>query len=285
MSKRTDFVRKNSKNYLYVFIPSQDINQFPAAVRNKRSEQIRSLAYIAGNEDINDLVTEMNNQLLAEFGMSGLQMVVRLCQGYNVYGKAALGSTSETVEPVEVNPDTGFPITFVPNSIGTVGSDFKLDSDVNWNLHQDKPMTIEGYMDGQLATYTTIFDQETKTPIGLYSVDTGKQVSSYNTNTKKFENTPTTGKNTTNFWVWILEAMPFIISLLEWIGSLFGIKKSKDISALQSDGWYSPSTNGSTATGQASFLNSTTLALVIGGAVLYGLFSSDSKAKKGNKRK
>ncbi len=274
---RKEFIIKNSKNYLYIFIPAEDVHLFPSGIQRKRAEQIKSLAHIAGNTDINSLVTEMNNQLQSEFGLSGFQMVLRLCSGKNVYGNASVGSVPKLGSPVEIDPQTGF-----PTHIGIGASVY---DGPTGGINTTKPTTVVG-SDGHI--YSSTFDNETKLPIGVFDATEGTQVSSYDSLSNSYEYGVTTDQNQSNVWNWILEAMPWIISLIEWLGSLFGVKKSQEVSAIQSDGWYSPSSNDTSNTiTQAS---STLPMLLLGGLVIYGLYSSDSKAtppksKKTTKKK
>lgn len=250
---KSQFIRQNAGNFLYIFIRDDEVHLFNDAIRRKRLDQAKYLqqVIVSWGYTQDELVADLNAGLRERYGYDGRALLRRLAAGHDVFQTGGISGTDTAPAPsadgYTVDPRTGFPAELVAQAVAGVG-----DSGIN------VPTTEEWYqaqLAGQPLTvgdYTSVFSNETGQPVGVWNTETGTQFSAYNAATGTFEQGATTGKQKGNFWARLCEVMPWLISVVEWFLSLFGGKRANEVSATQADGWYVPPsarTGGTSAAG------------------------------------
>ena len=244
---KSDFIRQNAGNFLYVFIADDEVQYFNEAIRQKRLDQARYLqrVIVSWGYTQDDLIADLNAGLREQYGYDGRGLVRRLAAGHDVFQAGGVGDASAgapaacSSDGYTLDPRTGFPAELVAEAVAGIGAadggGLSVPSTEEWYQAQlaSRPLT--------LGDYSSVFSNETGQPVGVWNTATGTQFSAYDAATGTWtQDTAATGRQKGNFWARLCEVMPWLISVVEWFVSLFGGKRANEVSATQSDGWFVP---------------------------------------------
>lgn len=254
MAKIIDELKQSCSNFLYIFIPDNAVDYFlkngGSVIIKKRQNQIGYITKAAqlSKYSYAELKKAIGDEIVAVYGKTPEEVILDVANGKNVYSKTN----------VKQNAVSG---------IGSIGAIDKF-----------------GYIQGKnvLTKYSTVYDAETGNAVARYLVDSGKQVSYFDTktNTWKAGVTPTTDPNSRLMWGNNIDWTSIIMYIIQLIGNWFGVKLAKNLSAYQSDGWYGITQN----TTQNSTNNALPLLLLSGSVYVAAMAENKKKRKKRRKK-
>jgi len=246
-TKILNYFKDNAGSYVYVFIHRDAAHLFNGQIQNKRlrqqeyvtqSAQLSSLTY-------NNIVNTISTEIKRKYGKTPAECLKLLCEGKRVFATDGSGSTvGKTPYVGAVNITTGFPESykFSNNGVDHTTSD---------------------------GRYSRIIDCETSAPICVIDNTTGQTVSKWNSQTNKYEAGTLNAKDKSDWWVVLQQSIPFIMSFLEWLYSLFTGKQSvtaMGTAARQGDGWSSANGRGD---GFVDKKNNDLMTILIIGGIAY----------------
>lgn len=238
--------KDNCSNFLYIFIPDNAVSYFAenggAVILKKRQNQIAYVTQAAqmSKYSYDDLKSAIADEIKTVYGKTPGEVLLDVANGQNVY----------STKRVRSNNIAGI------HGIGTINS--------------------EGYPVGKNKdNYATVLDTVNGNPIGRFDLSTGEQVSYYDAAIGKWiaGATPSSDINSRNMWCNNIDWNNIIMSIINLIGRLFGVKQAKNIASYQSDGWAGITQN----TTQNSTNN--VLPILLLGTAGYMLITTD-KSKK-----
>lgn len=244
--------KDNCSNFLYIFIAddaAREVFGNAPVILQKRQNQIAYVTRAAqmskySYQQLKDAIAE---EIIAVYGKTPGEVLLDVANGKNVYSLKQV--TNNNISGIcgigAIDSNTGYPIGKNQNN------------------------------------YATVLDTVDGDPIGRYNLKNGKQVSYYDktTGTWKKGATPTNDPNSRNMWANNINWNNIILSIINLIGSLFGVREAKNIASYQSDGWYGVTQN----TTQNSTNN--ILPILLLGVAGYMLVTADnSKGKKKEKK-
>lgn len=208
--------KDNCSNFLYIFISDDAANKVfrnAPVILQKRKNQIAYVTKAAqmskySYQQLKDAIAE---EIIAVYGKKPGEVLLDIANGKNVYSKTEVRRSNSS-------------------AVGSCRGIGNIDIDSNTG----KPIGIQNY------NYDYIYDVETDEPIGVFNEETGDQISYYDTISKIWKSgaTPDSDKNSRNMWVNNIDWSNIILAIISLIGSLFGVKKAKNVACYQSDGWY-----------------------------------------------
>ena len=213
--------KDNCSNFLYIFISDDAANKVfrnAPVILQKRKNQIAYVTKAAqmskySYQQLKDAIAE---EIIAVYGKKPGEVLLDIANGKNVYSKTEVRRSNSS-------------------AVGSCRGIGNIDIDSNTG----KPIGIQNY------NYDYIYDVETDEPIGVFDEETGDQISYYDTKSKTWKAgaTPDSDKNSRNMWVNNIDWSNIILAIINLIGSLFGVKKAKNVACYQSDGWYGVTKN------------------------------------------
>lgn len=229
MANVIDDFKANCSNFLYIFISdnaAKEVFGKSPIILQKRKNQMAYVSQAAqltkySYADIKNAIAEAIKEL---YGKTPAEVLLDVCEGKNVYSKRNVSNFPAVsgCRVGAVSAETGLP----------------LDLQAGWQ-----------------KAYSTVYNTETNEPIGVFDIDNGTQVSYFNTATKSFVAgvTPADNKESRNMWANNINWNNIIMAIINLIGSLFGVKRAKNLSSYQSDGFAGLPLN-TTQSGTASVL-------------------------------
>ena len=211
--------KDNCSNFLYIFISDDAANKVfrnAPVILQKRKNQIAYVTKAAqmskySYQQLKDAIAE---EIIAVYGKKPGEVLLDIANGKNVYSKTEVRRSNSS-------------------AVGSCRGIGNIDSNTG------KPIGIQNY------NYDYIYDVESDEPIGVFDEETGNQISYYDTKSKTWKAgaTPNSDKNSRNMWVNNIDWSNIILAIISLIGSLFGVKKAKNVACYQSDGWYGVTKN------------------------------------------
>lgn len=200
--------KNNCSNFLYIFIAddaAREVFGNAPVILQKRQNQIAYVTRAAqmskySYQQLKDAIAE---EIIAVYGKTPGEVLLDVANGKNVYSKTNVRKSRVS---------------------GIRGID-NIDSSTGYPVGKNKD------------NYATVLDTENGDPIGRFDLSTGEQVSHYSNGKWIAGATPETDKNSRNMWVNNIDWNNIIMAIISLIGSLFGVKKAKNVASYQSDGW------------------------------------------------
>ena len=252
-----NMLQQTPANFLYVFIPDAAVSDFQGYPRilNKRAEQIKWLRANnmtdAGYEESKNII---GAAFQAEYNMTPGQAILYICSGESHLVKGKNG----VINIAGVGANTAITAKGIPTTATINPKDPSEAVDANGD-----------YICGVVNTQTGKLE-------GWFNNTTGQQVSYWDgTNWK-----PGTD-NKKDVWSKVMNVSDLIMKVIEFFVGLFtGVKKAKDISAMQNDDpnmFVAPLQNK-----DGKSIISIELILLLGGVALlsYFLLRSNNKSQK-----
>lgn len=273
-NKVLDCFKGNAGNWIYLFISNDGLAWIkanrPASYRCIAQKRIDQQKYVTHmSQETRYTYAEIKNSVAQrikdQFGKTPGECLQDFLNGKTVHG--VNGYTVGCVKVGTITPCIG--VTVDPNTGIPTGSSIKKDA-----LVSD---------DGK---YEVVWDCDKEQPIGVYKIkgkngELGRQVSYYDEASQTFKSG---SKASSEFWSEACTGLQSLLTkLIEWLGSLFGVKSADQVSSLQSDGWVSSktptntSTTGGTSTGESFAGLGVVATAVVGMALL-----AKNKNKSGN---
>lgn len=208
--------KDNCSNFLYIFISDDAANKVFAkapVILQKRNNQIAYVSKAAqmSKYSYEELKKAIGDEIVSVYGKTPGEILLDIAEGKNVY----------SLKNVRYNYISGC------SKIG------KIDINTGYPVGKKK------------ENYTTVTNTETGEIIGIFELNGGKQVSYYDPATKTYKSgkTPSDDKESRNMWVNNIDWSNIIMSIINLIGSLFGVRKAQNVACYQSDGWYGVTQN------------------------------------------
>ena len=209
--------KDNCSNFLYIFIKDNAVSYFQknggSVILQKRQNQIAYVTKAAqmskySYQELEDAIAE---EITAVYGKKPGEILINIAEGKNVYSLKDVRKNISGIGACRVGAidDLGYP------------------------KGKDK------------NKYATVWDAENNIAVGRFDLSTGKQVSYYDTKTNTWKKgaTPSTDENSRNMWVNNIDWNNLITTIINLIGSLFGVKQAQNLASYQSDGWYGVTQN------------------------------------------
>lgn len=242
--------KNNCSNFLYIFIAddaAREVFGNAPVILKKRQNQIAYVTKAAqmskySYQQLKDAIAE---EIIAVYGKTPGEVLLDVANGKNVYSKTEVRRSNSS-------------------SIGRCNGIGNIDSNTGYPVGKNKD------------NYATVLDTVDGDPIGRWDLSTGEQVSYYDKTKGKFiaGSTPSSDINSRNMWANNIDWNNIIMAIIALIGSLFGVKKAKNVACYQSDGWYGVTQN----TTQNSTNN--VLPILLLGVAGYMLVTADNSDKK-----
>lgn len=274
-NKVLDCFKGNAGNWIYLFISDEGLAWIKAnrprayrCIAQKRLDQQKYVTHMAQETKYSyaQIKNSVGQRIKSQFGKTPGECLTAFLNGKTV--KGVNGYTVGGVKVGTVGPGIG--ATIDPNTGVPTSSTIKQDA-----LVSD---------DGK---YEVVYDCETEKPLGVYKIkgdkgELGRQVSYYDEASGTFKSG---SKASNEFWSECCTGLKsLLVKFLEWLGSLFGVKRAEQVSGLQSDGWVSSKASANTSTtgtgsgsGGASYAG-----LGLAAAAVVGLAMLAGKKKSGD---
>lgn len=274
--KILDCFKGNAGNWIYIFISDSGLASIksyrPAMYRvvaQKRLDQQKYITSVAQETKYTyaDIKNSIAQRIRSQYGKTAGECINdflngRTVTGVNGYtiGGVRVGAIGAGIG-AKVDPKTGVPTSST--------------------IKQDALISDDG-------KYEVVYDCETEKPLGVYKVkgdsgELGRQVSYYDEESGTFKSG---SKASNEFWSEACVGLKdLLLRIIEWIGTLFGVKTSSEVSALQSDGWVSSrSVANTSSTGNGGTSTAGGAAMAAGAAIVALALLSKKKSGKRHKR-
>lgn len=138
-----EFIQRHPENFIYIFLTNEDLRNFPvnSPVLIKRSKQAPQAAKFAAQAGLTEqqFVNTLVASLKRKYGLTPRQFISQLAKGYNPAPLAGMGSIGDISSEAqyEVDPETGFPIEIIEDSIAAAQQEVAMGAATDGYLTAD----------------------------------------------------------------------------------------------------------------------------------------------------